>query len=408
MIVISKVQPGKLHTQHRRGSVWPLLLACLVLVLACIALAVDSALIWQARQELQVAADASALAAVLELADDRLLISRDGSHQEAVLRGMEYAKAIANKHHVLGKPLQLDLNDDVPDVVPGFFDTVAGFQPARSDEWDNPLLNAIEVTGRRTSERGTPVGLFFTRLFRLPSSNVAASATAVLDRNIVGFRPTGQLHVPLMPIALLSDPSGLEEQSWEAQVDKPLSTGGGTDEYVFNKSSRQWFSAGDDTKAGDGLPEFTLRLPLGSLAVEESNGQVLQIGKPSTEVLLRQVERGLLADDLEASQGQLALGWDGMLPIETQTLPTSNTLQRLRSLFAAIHQRGEARIWPLYLPSSSGVLLRGFVAARIAHIEQSESQLMLVLQPTVLTTGTALTQPSASSNAYIGKIKLVR
>jgi hypothetical protein len=47
----------------RRGSIWPLLLAILGVLLAGIALAVDASLLWQARQELQVAADASSLAA---------------------------------------------------------------------------------------------------------------------------------------------------------------------------------------------------------------------------------------------------------------------------------------------------------------------------------------------------------
>lgn len=403
----------------RKGAIWPLLLGCLALMLAGVALAVDSALLWQARQELQVAADASALAAIQELADDQMLLHRDGYMQRAVLRSKVVATEIGLKHNVLGMPQAIEAEDEAtPDVVVGFFDPAIGtIQPATSKDWDSPFINSLEVTARRTRDRGSPVGLFFTRLFRLSSADVAASATAVLDRHIIGFRPNGQINIPLMPIALLSDPTGIEETSWEAQIDKPLSAGlSGTDQYLFDKTGKQWYEVGVNCKVGDGLPEFTLKLPL-SKESEDANGVMLQFGKQSTANTLRQMESGLNPLDLQSYDGKLELGWDGMIPVEEAGMPSSKSLSAMVDLLNTLQASGEARIWPLYLPSitsddqatdSSHVVIRGFVSARIAKIVQTESYLEIELQPTVMITGTALTHPEANPNAYLGKIKLIR
>lgn len=402
----------------RKGAIWPLLLGCLALMLAGVALAVDSALLWQARQELQVAADASALAAIQELADDQLLLHREGYMQRAVRRSMVVATEMGLKHNVLGMPQVIEPEDEAtPDVVVGFYDPAIGtIQPATSKDWDSPFINSLEVTARRTRDRGTPVGLFFTRLFRLSSADVTASATAVLDRHIIGFRPNGQINVPLMPIGLLSDPTGIEETSWEAQIDKPLALGlSGSDQYLFDKEGKQWYEVGVNCKVGDGLPEFTLKLPL-SKESEDANGVMLQFGKQTSANTLRQMESGLNAVDLQAYDGRLELGWDGMLPVEEAGMPTGKSLSAMIDMLNSLQASGEARVWPLYLPgvtsdeqaATSAVVIRGFVSARIAKIVQSESYLEIELQPTVMITGTALTHPEANPNAYLGKIKLIR
>jgi hypothetical protein len=53
-------------------------------------------------------------------------------------------------------------------------------------------------------------------------------------------------------------------------------------------------------------------------------------------------------------------------------------------------------------------MVQGFIAARIAQVEQTEAYLQVILQPTIITTGSAMTDNTAAENAFIGKIKLVR
>ncbi|MFO0813766.1 MAG: TadG family pilus assembly protein [Gemmatales bacterium] len=409
---------------NRRGAMWPLMLGCLVLLMAGVALAVDGAFLWQARQELQVAADASALGAALELTDDQLLLKQPGVMYGSVLRSFSIAQHLASRHHVLGIPLQLDTNED---VAVGYFNSeTKSMQPASPGDWDSPYLNAIEVMARRTRERGTPVGLFFTRIFQLQSADVSATATAVLDRQIVGFRATAALNIPMMPIGVFSDPTGMDELTWEYQIDKPLSLGnGGLDEFAFNKFTRRWLHVSNGGE-GDGLPEFVLKIPI-STVIDETNGCLLQIGRQDGRTLPRQMENGLTVADLEAYHGQLQLGWDGLLPLDEAPVPRANTLANMVEVLETLSKTGEARLWPLYLPGpairatptvtgdstsplpSTGVaLIRGFVAARVCTVELTDKYLELVIQPTVLTTGTALTEPSGPVNQYVGKIRLVR
>jgi Flp pilus assembly protein TadG len=402
--------------RKRRGAVWPLFLAILTLLLAGLALAVDAALLWQARQELQVATDASSLAAVQYLADDRLLLHRPGDKYKTVTGAMQAAQDYATLHHVLGQPLALVPGDPTaPDVVFGFFDSDhQSLQPATQSEWDSTFLNTVEVTGRRTHARDTAVGLFFARLFRLPASDVTASSTAILDHQIAGFRPWGTITVPMMPLALLSDPTGMDEESWEAQIDKPLAQGGGgRDWYAFDKITKQWLSSGK----GDGLPEFVLKLPISSASETAGNGKVLHFAKTDDQSWLRQASLGLSGDDLSAWNGQLTLDQSGFCSVPEGELPTGKALEQLVETLTTLHQTGEARIWSLYLPmpslerADSNVMLRGFVAARIADVQISEGDqpfLIIILQPTILITSTALTDSVAENNPYIAKARLLR
>jgi len=400
-----------------------LLVAVLGLMLAGVALAVDASLLWQARQELQVAADAASLAAVQQLADDRVLLKRPEVMIDVVQASRHVAGEYAHRHLVLGQPLRLEFGEPArSDVVFGFYDPVTQrVHPAPVSDWGSPYLNTVEVTGRRNRERGNAPGLFFARFLRLPAADVAASATAVLDRQVIGFRPTGGITVPLVPIALLSDPAGLEEYAWETQVDKPLASGGGgRDQYAFDKVNRRWLQSGEGQAVGDGLPEFTLRLPLAG-DDDDSNGQVIRLGPSDFRSWVRQVVRGIQEADLAAWDGQLTLSWDGLCPVPEGVLPTGRMLEALVQELRALQSTGEPRAWPLFTPGSDSapqqpnpgndVLLRGFVAARIADVQVTEGEdaaLILVLQPTVLVTSTALTQPTAENNAYLAKARLLK
>ena len=392
---------NKLHS-GRRAAIWPLLVAILACMLAGLALAVDSALLWQARQELQIVADASALGATLELANDQLLLPSQQAWEEVVQRALQNAQMLAHQHTVLGTPQKLVVESaEENDVLPGYF-TPSGFQPDAG-----PYLNAFAVTARRTRERGNPVGLFFTRLFRLDSANVAASAVAVLDRQVIGFRATGRLAIPLVPVALFSDPTGLDEHSWEAQVDKPLSQGIGYDEYAYDKAHRTWKHR-SELGSGDRLPEFLLRLPLAT-NWKDVNGILLQIGPAQTPAFLRQVESGILETDLADREQQLLLEQDGTLILPELPGPSASVQEKLIQTLWLLQKSGEARVWPLYTSlENDQAVVSGFVAARLAHLETTDEFLQVILQPAVLTTGTALTQVTALDNRYVGKIKLVR
>jgi len=128
------------------------------------ALAVDTGLMFSARQELQSAADAAALAAASQL----------GSREDALTRARAEAERFANANRVAGEGADI-LDSDVEfgraELVGEKYEFVPGATPH----------DAVRVTIRRdqTAEDG-PVSLLFAKVFDMNSARLTAKATAML------------------------------------------------------------------------------------------------------------------------------------------------------------------------------------------------------------------------------------
>lgn len=446
----------------RRGGVSAFLLLALGLLLAAIALSVDISHLGQTRVEMHNAADAAALAAAAALVDDDLLTDPPHSMSGLVPRARAAALAYGRANPVLGKPLQLDPNTaNAPDgdIVFGFYDTGEGrsFQPARDP--DHPLINAVHITAQRTRARGNPAGMYFGRLFNLPHADVLASATAIVDRAVYGFRPAGRQPAPLLPLALRTDPTGLDAGSWENQILKPppaqppfARDGDGnpetppSDRFWFDRRGGRFLSVPAEAPHGDGIREMEVRLPLAGQPLDlddadGANGCIVQIGDADWSALCGQVAAGVTSRELAPWGSQLALDANGQLPLPGGSLLPEAGGPALGELLQALQiaqQSAEPRIWPLFskvLNANEGrgtVMIEGFVAARLirvqlatsGHGQEERRQLCLTLQPCQLATATALTgrpKPAAPipggqgerrsdadwHNPYICKVRLV-
>jgi hypothetical protein len=403
---------------------------------AAMALAVDTAHLWNVRGEMRLGADAACLAAALELVDDELLTGETGVMALCIERARLQAQAYGESNPVLGLPLVLDSNwqhDPLGDIVFGYLDQPRGaFQPAT--ELTDPYINAIRIIARRTRERGNPAGMYFARLMSLPSADVVATATAMLDRDVIGFRPLAHRPLPLAPIGLLTDQSLVNEEAWESQV-----LGGGEDKVAFDRRQQAFVVATASGAMGDGILEMTVHIPLaGQPGVEghEPNGCFLQLGDTDWEALTRQIVQGVSRGDLAGFDGQLVLGWDNRLYLPGHDAAPALGDARLPSLLDALQTlqtTAEPRIWPLFAalleePSHGQVtaMVQGFVAARLVSAEiaavgdgteqdPKRQELRLRLQPCMLSTGTAITDvnrrfvnPAVDiHNAWICKVRLV-
>lgn len=146
-----------LRAQSDRGAITIIVVAAMLVLLACASLAIDVGLIWVARIEMQNAADAAALAGAAELPD------------EAVARTVAVRFA--------------DLNDkgnagivDSADVVFGTWDLNARtFAPG-----GNPR-NAVRVEVERSPARGNALPLQFARLLGRNTTTVVADAIAFVN-----------------------------------------------------------------------------------------------------------------------------------------------------------------------------------------------------------------------------------
>jgi hypothetical protein len=237
---------------------------------------------------------------------------------------------------------------------------------------------------------------------------------ATADNRILGVRPFEGVPVPALPLAILkSDPTGQRVDTWDLQIGLRL----GVDEYRFNPDT------GSIEAGSDGIPEIHLHGKKTDESATDSNVQLVDLNTDlRTRPLLEQLEIGWTEEDLEEFGGEL------LFHAGSNWL---TSLARLDGDHAAGFEQliGQPRICLLYSgldPAGS----EGFgklqavdlVAGRIMAVQHDgQGQHVLVFQPTVLTTRTAVladtvmdvSSRSASEqklleNPYIYKLYLTR
>jgi hypothetical protein len=421
------VDQGKTEYARRIGrrqatAVTLLVLLALPVLLAILFLAVNVALLAEARATLQNNADADALAAVQCLVDDTWLTGIPARQLNLIGVARSEAQFYANTNKVLGQPLALELpptataNPADGDIVFAFLDqpgsrvlVVADLNGTYNGSPFLPTINTVRVNASRLRARGTAVGLWGAGFTGSSSADLATRATATLDRDVVGFQPIGDQPLPLMPIALLTRfaaPGKGMASSWENQLQL------GLDAWRVDPAN-SLFSAGSD-----GLPEATMVLDsdetlasaalllLGISDIAGTSGQGVFGG---------QVASGVSANDLQGMGGTFALsGIDNRLTVAA----SRGAMSFYSALASQLNQiQGQKRIWPLYEsfdPGSGQAVIAGFVAARVVQASPSATGLAVVLQPCMLSTRTVLTNAAQRGvggvniiNPYICKVRLV-
>jgi hypothetical protein len=433
--------------QGRPGgaAVWGLIL--LGVLLAVLVLAVDLGVVWNTQAELRTVADAAVLAAAYAWAEqlspwmsETLPPSaREAAYRSAARYVQEHSGEAAL--HLLPNPE----NDADGDIVFGFYDRRSGFVPARWEDLDSPWPNAVRLTVRRDRKHGNPAGLILGPLFGWSLASVQAQAVAVLERRISGFRCTDGQAVPLVPLALLSDPTGRTPDAWETQLalqgaflrpSSPMRPASGNESLTAPGT----FAGSANFPGQEEPPRLIFRLPIAASTTAtnqvSSSGQplsnatlpaspsgnspnsseertthgsvcVLKIGTGNRADTVRQVLTGLVSHDLDDPQ------WAGQFVIE----PTVGyravacwpmgwrlddaELPQLIVALTSLQQRQEVRIWPLFAgfvtgsateqehdqeddqPTGWQAAIVGFVAARILHVEMKSSTAETYLEITL-------------------------
>lgn len=392
------------HAPPRRGNVALITLVSLTVLLMLVALAVSYAGLWEARWTMENAADAAALAAAGDLVDDRALLANASVQVALIQNARADAVAYAASNLVLGEPLALDPNPtNAPDgdLVFGFVDLARGVGFTAAGDVSDPsnpnvlAVNAVHVLARRTRDRGNPAGLRMGGWLGMPSADVLAAATAFLDRDVIGFRSTAGQALPVVPLALLSDPTGANPLGWEPQAAK------GPDVLQFDRASRTF------APSSDGLREVQVRLA--------QNGCLLEVGVTTVVDASAQVVAGV--QPAQAPAG-IVLGPDNTLTAMTfpgcGPAPDTPEAVLLQMALTQLQASAEVRAWPLYqsaAPASGTAVLTGFVAARVANVAAPAAgqPVTFTLQPAQLATATAVTEPGrpGARNPYLCKVRLV-
>jgi hypothetical protein len=383
-----------LPVQNRRGATVVFCAFLLVLLLSCVAFAVDLGYARVVRAELQRSADAAAMAAAWEMLDqDRL---RDDSYIDGVIASARRVAAeYAGFNQVTGSSPILDLNPDngdpQGDIVIGFWNQPGDRSEPLSDG-DPRSYNTVWVRVRRTSERNGMVPFFFARLFGASGTALVAEAAASFDGRVVGFRQpdqeTGTGNVKLLPFAL-------KINTWT-----DLLAGTGNDNWSYDESSER-VSAGHD-----GLRETNL-FPIGN---RPGNFGTVDIGNPnnSTAELSRQIREGVSAEDLQWHGGELRLD-----PVTHTLSVTGDTGISAGMTHALADIIGEPRVILLYSDvtgqgNNAVYTIVGFAGVRIMDFNLSGSK-YITIQPAVVVDDAAITEPGTSSSYFVhDRVRLTR
>ena len=180
----------------------PAIAVALVAILAGAALVIDRLWLDTAHAELQTAAEAAALAAGRELANDDLLREKFNP-QSHVMKARLAAAGIAVENFAIGDPLLLNTDDD-GDVRVGHL-VVDEFTGETVFVETDEKPTTVVVSARRTNDRQWPVDLPFRTLIGPNSAEVVAIAEATLDNHVIGMRPVDGLPIPMLPIAILAE-----------------------------------------------------------------------------------------------------------------------------------------------------------------------------------------------------------
>ena len=219
----------------RQGAVVVMVAILLLALLGCVALAVDIWYLYVARTELQRAADSAALAGAQALGRDS-----ESPFGEFLSSSNIYIQAnlLGQQNTCIGQSVMLHWGSDIE---------VGYLQDPRDRNavWQTlPLnqCNAVKVIARRDSSNSRgKIPLFFGPLLGVDSSDVSASAIAVLDARFYAYSPKTIGGAGAMPFAM-------DEQVWNDEI----VAGNGQDIYSFDDLS------GSPIQSPDGIPETKL------------------------------------------------------------------------------------------------------------------------------------------------------
>ncbi|HQU46434.1 MAG: hypothetical protein B7Z73_09155 [Planctomycetia bacterium 21-64-5] len=309
----------------RQGTVAVLACFLMMALLGLAAFAVDLGYMANSQTELQRAADATALAACnqlrysgtpgtpINLANNVAAVPDTAAQYAAANKVCSSSPALASG-----------------DVVVGYMADPG--QPGATIVTGGNLndYNAVQVTVRRSSSTNGLIPAFFSKVFGQAGEAASASSTAAFIGNFSGFGiPTAGTGPGSGTGTLMFLPFALDLGTWNA-----LQAGTGSDNWNWNATTQQVVSG------SDGILECNL-FPQGT-GSPGNRGTVTIGSNNGTSNLVRQIQYGLSASDLQSYGGSLSLDSTGNLYLPANPGISAGT----KSALAAII--GQTRVIPIF------------------------------------------------------------
>jgi len=349
-------------------------------LLGLMALSADVGIICAGRAQMQVAADAGALAGAMKLVADQRLIKSPllVSLSAETTAAQAQAKKVAQANSVLAAtPL---INDNANNSASG--DVVVGYFNPNTRVWTpppvpaqlSPFTNAVKVTVMRSSDHGGVIPGFFSRIWDYTGTSVSTPAIAMAQNYpIKGFKPAGNANADLLPIVL-------DIVTWKAMMANLT-----TDLYSYNASSNSI------SNSPDGIYESQL-FPVGS---SPGNWGTVQIGTSnnSTSVIGAQILSGITSSQM-ATYPNSTIQLDPSLSPPSITFTgnpgISSTLQT--ALTSIIGKPVVIPIYDIVTPQGANATYRvvNFQPCRIVAVDFSGKSKFVIVQPSYVIDSTAI------------------
>lgn len=369
----------------RRGNVIVLSAVLMVAMMAMIAFAVDLGYLYNARTEMQRAADASAIAACWELID------------EDVVTGITNAEALAGDARSKAQEF-VGYNRITQSAATLATDDVQIGYIASPNDPSSPFLttgytaapNAVRIRIRRNSEQNGVVPLFFAPVLGVDSATLEAEATAAYLPGISGFRaPSDGSSLGILPYAL-------DEETWESML-----AGGCSDNYRFIDET------GSVSAAPDGIQEVNL-FPQGTGAPGNRGTVDIGGGNNSTSDIARQILHGISADDMAQMPGaKLEFSSEGKVLLSGDTGISAGVKDELAEIV------GQTRIIPIFSNvtgngNNATYTIVKFCGIRVMRVKLTGSIKELLVQPAVCVTRGGIPSTTFRSDFIYSPVWLVR
>ena len=258
--------------KNERGVSAILVTILIIVILGFVALALDTSHLVVARNELQNAADAGALAGARYLYNDEGTLVNEGANQIA------YNAATANK----SEKVAVEVNWTAPnsgDVLRGHWSfgygsLARGFYVSNNTSapelWDHStveldedpnFVNAVQVTTRRET---TPILALFARIFNIDSFQLTADAVAW-----IGFAGTLEPFDVDQPIAICAE-SLLINGEYSCSIGRMINSG----QNIESSETGGWTSFNQDDPCSGGTNAQEVK----SLVCKSGNPESIQLG----------------------------------------------------------------------------------------------------------------------------------
>jgi Flp pilus assembly protein TadG len=336
------------NRKRRRGATLVLMVIMMVVLLAFVALALDLGYAMVVRNQLQNAADSTALAGTSQVLEP-LQLGGTPNLSAAITNAVTNANAQAQNFGTdnLAGGVAVSLgsntssNDASGDIVAGHLTNPSDLtqQLSVTVMGQGPFPNSIQTKARRDSGRNGSLALSFARVMGISTLNMQATATATYEDGIIGFN----IHTPGVSTCKLL-PFALSQDTWNQVI-----AGNGPDVWSRNAAT-QTISAGTD-----GICECKL-FPLSNGTGSNNSGLppgnfgTINIGSSmGTSTTNRQILNGPNASDM--SYYTAANGYPNgfMLDPATGTLQLQGNTGVSAAMKSALDQIiGQPRILPLY------------------------------------------------------------